>query len=193
MCGPAFLMFAATIAALVLLVLVTFSTPFIQQFYFLHTNIIGGVKFGVFGFCLELQNICTSKELGYQFEERITRPFTTVLILYPIAAVLSLLGILVLLPIACSRRDHGYPFVLFAFLSAFAFLAAAGGFGVTMYVFTTAMRDLHAQGYSASYGPSIWIALAATAVLLIVALNAGCGTCIGGRFGRQARHMVYTY
>ena len=35
--------------------------------------------------------------------------------------------------------------------------------------------------------------LAAAGVLLLVALNAGCGTCMGGRFGRQARHLAYTY
>ncbi|KAI0649032.1 hypothetical protein C8Q79DRAFT_924404 [Trametes meyenii] len=193
MCSPAFLMFLATVVALTLLVLVTFSTPFTQIFYFLHSDINGGVKFGVFGFCLELRDFCTPKELGYQFDPQVIKPLTTALVLYPVAAGLTLLGAVVLIPVMFSRRDHGYPFVLFAFFSTFAFLAAAGAFAVTMYLFTVAIHRFHALGFSASYGPSIWIALAAIALLLVVALNAGCGTCPGGRFGRQARHLAYTY
>ena len=80
MCGPALLMFMATVAALVLLcvlktscyswtkltvpsrrVLVTFSTPFIQQLYLLRSDAAGGVRFGVVGFCLELTGICTKQ------------------------------------------------------------------------------------------------------------------------------------
>ncbi|KAI0636020.1 actin cortical patch SUR7/pH-response regulator pali [Trametes polyzona] len=193
MCSPVFLMFMATTAALVLLVLVTISTPLVQAFYFLSTDIAGGIKFGVFGFCNELTGTCTDKELGYHFEPQLVNPLTTVLVLYPIAAGLTLLGALTLIPVACSRRDRGFPFVLFALLSTLAFLACAGAFGVTMYLFTVARNRFHAQGFSASYGPSIWIALSATVLTLVIALNAGCGTCMSGRLGRQARHLAYTY
>ena len=102
--------------------------------------------------------------------------------------------------------------MMFALFSTLAFLASAGAFAVTMYLFTTVMHRFHVEGFSASYGPSvsryntavdsavdsqnicqIWIALAATALSLIIALNSGCGTCLGGRFGRQPRHLAYTY
>ncbi|KAH9847660.1 hypothetical protein C2E23DRAFT_871649 [Lenzites betulinus] len=193
MCGPAFLMFMATLAAIVLLAVVTFSTPFIRGLYFLRSDFAGGTTFGVLGFCNDLTGTCTGKQLGYHHEPQLINPLTTVLVLYPVAAGLALLGLLTLIPVAFSRRDRGLPFVLFALLSTFAFLAAAGAFGVTMYLFTVARDRFHAEGFSASYGPSVWIALSATAVMLIIALNAGCGTCIGGRLGRQARHLVYTY
>lgn len=71
------------------------------------------------------------------------------------AAGLTLLGALILIPAIFSRRDRGYPYVLFALLSTFAFLACAGGFGVTMYLFTVARDRFHAEGFSASYGPSV--------------------------------------
>ncbi|KAI9000427.1 hypothetical protein BD414DRAFT_525974 [Trametes punicea] len=193
MCSPAFLLFMVTVADLALLVLVTFSAPFIQAFYFLRTNIDGGIKFGLFGFCQELAGTCTGKELGYQFQPQLVDRLTTVLVLYPVAAGLSLLGAVTLIPLMLYPRDGGFLFVLFAFMSTFAFLAAAGAFAATMYLFTVAMHRLHEEGFSASYGPSIWIALAATALSLMIALNAGCGTCLGGRFGRQPRHIPYTY
>ncbi|KAI0325294.1 pali-domain-containing protein [Cubamyces sp. BRFM 1775] len=193
MCSPAFLMFMATAAQLALLVLVTFSTPFIKALYFLRTDSEGGVRFGLLGFCFDLLGICTPKEIGYKHEPEIVDRLSTVLVLYPVAAGLTLLGLLTLLPLMCHRRDGGFLFVMFALFSTLAFFAAAGAFAVTMYLFTTVMHRFHAEGYSASYGPSIWIALAATALSLMIALNSGCGTCLGGRFGRQPRHLAYTY
>ncbi len=79
----------------------TFSTPFIQAFYFLRTDFAGGIKFGLLGFCNDLTGTCTAKafvlsiyrslriltlciRLGYQHEPQITKPLTTVLVLYPI-------------------------------------------------------------------------------------------------------------
>ena len=40
-------------------VLVTFSTPFIQQLYFLRSSAEGGIQYGVLGFCRELTDTCT--------------------------------------------------------------------------------------------------------------------------------------
>ena len=40
-------------------VLVTFSTPFIQAFYFLRSSAEGGIRYGVLGFCRELTETCT--------------------------------------------------------------------------------------------------------------------------------------
>ncbi|EJF64876.1 hypothetical protein BD309DRAFT_955581 [Dichomitus squalens] len=194
MCGPALLMFMATVAALVLLVLVIFSTPFIQQFYFLRSEAAGGIRFGVVGFCLELTGICT-KQIGYNLDDILIKPLPMLLVLYPVAAGLTLLGAFTLLPIFFSHHRHPprWPYILFALVSTLAFLAAAAALAVSVYLFTKVRDHFHAQHVEAAYGPSIWMAVAATAVLLVVALNAGCGTCLGGRFGRQARHHVYTY
>ncbi|KAM5531795.1 hypothetical protein V8D89_014565 [Ganoderma adspersum] len=194
MCGPALLMFMATIAALVLLVLVTFSTPFIQQFYFLRSSAEGGIRYGVLGFCRELTETCT-RQLGYQVNPPVVEPLPMLLILYPVAAGLSLLGAIALLPIFLSHRRHPprWPYVLFALISTLAFLASAAALGVALYLFTITRDRFHAQQIEAAYGPSVWLSVAATAVLLVVALNAGCGTCVGGRFGRQPRHLHYTY
>ncbi|KAI0367953.1 hypothetical protein BV20DRAFT_1023327 [Pilatotrama ljubarskyi] len=193
MCSPAFLMFVANVAALTLLVLVTFSTPFIQALYFLESSVSGGVKFGLFGFCFELTETCIPKELGYHHNPELMAPLTTVLVLYPVAAGLTLLGAIVLIPLMYIRRDRSALYALYALVSTFAFFAAVAAFAITMYLFTVAMHRFQGEGFTASYGPSIWIALAATALLLAIAINAGCATCVGGRFGRQPRHLAYTY
>ncbi|RPD60168.1 hypothetical protein L226DRAFT_508472 [Lentinus tigrinus ALCF2SS1-7] len=193
MCGPTFLMFLATIAALVLLVLVIFSQPFIHVFYFLSTSAEGGLQFGVLGFCNVSTGVCSQKKFGYEFLPELLNPLPIVLVLYPVAAGLALLGAVSLLPLFYSRRPPRWPYVVFGMLSMLAFLAAAAAFGITMWLFTVARDRFRAEGFTADYGPSTWMALAAAAVLLLVAMNAGCGTCMGGRFGRQARHLAYTY
>ncbi|KAJ8488221.1 hypothetical protein ONZ51_g3703 [Trametes cubensis] len=128
--------------------------------------------------------------IGYKHEPEMVDRLTTVLVLYPVAAGLTLLGLLTLIPLMCYRREGGFLFVMFALFSTLAFLASAGAFAVTMYLFTTVMHRFHVEGFSASYGPSIWIALAATALSLIIALNSGCGTCLGGRHQRPPRGGV---
>ncbi|PIL35488.1 hypothetical protein GSI_02216 [Ganoderma sinense ZZ0214-1] len=167
-------MFMATVAALVLLyvlqpvqmasqnlttrsirVLVTFSTPFIQQFYFLRSSAEGGIRYGAW---------IPSQPAGGQTS-----------------------------PNAANTLSCRWPYVLFALISTLAFLASAAALGVALYLFTVTRDRFHAQQIEAAYGPSLWLSVAATAVLLVVALNAGCGTCVGGRFGRQPRHLHYTY
>ncbi|KAI0787568.1 hypothetical protein C8Q74DRAFT_1366422 [Fomes fomentarius] len=198
MLGPTFLMLSATLAALVLLVLITFSVPFVPIFYFLHSPASGGVKFGVLGFCAGLDGggTCAPKQatFGYEYGPQIMQPLPKILILFPAAAGLTLLGLLTLLPLLFSRRrDPRWPYVAFGLLSMLAFLASAAGLGLSLWLFIGAKRRFQAEGFDADYGPSLWMSVAATAVLMLVAMNAGCGTCMGGRFGRQARHLAYTY
>ncbi|KAI0707273.1 hypothetical protein C8Q76DRAFT_748546 [Earliella scabrosa] len=193
--GPTFFMFMATVAAFVLLVLVTFSVPFIPVFYFLHTSAGGGVDFGVLGFCGGPSEGCSPRQaaFGYDYGPELMQPLPMTLILYPVAAGLSLLSLLVLLPLFFSRHPPRWPYAFFGLLTMFAFLAAATGLGLALWLFIGATDRFQAEGFDASYGPSLWMSVAATAVLLLVAMNAGCGTCMGGRFGRQARHLPYTY
>ncbi|KAI0749640.1 hypothetical protein C8Q80DRAFT_636792 [Daedaleopsis nitida] len=194
MVGPTFVMLVATLACFVLLVLVTFSVPFIPVLKFLHSSASGGVDFGVLGFC-DASSACKPNQamFGYRYDPELLNPLPKTLILFPVGAGLTLLSALVLLPLLFSRRQPRWPYVAFGLLTTFAFIATAAGFGLSMWLFTVAKRRFEGEGFDASYGPSTWMALAATALLLLVALNAGCGTCAGGRFGRQARHVAYTY
>ncbi|OBZ66230.1 hypothetical protein A0H81_13729 [Grifola frondosa] len=182
----AVLMFLGTLAACVLLVLVTFSVPFISIFYFLKTSAAGTVTFGIWGFCVDITGVCTQKKLEYSFDPQIMKSLTTALVLYPVAAGLTLFGLLSLTPLL-------YPYPLFALLSILAFLTSLAAFAVMMFLFTTAKNRFHAEGFTATYGPAVWMSLAATAVLLLLAVNVGCGTFCGGRFGRQAPHLAYSY
>lgn len=42
-------------------ILITFSVPFISNFYFLRSSVNGGVDFGVWGFCSTSTDVCSKK------------------------------------------------------------------------------------------------------------------------------------
>ncbi|OCH84328.1 hypothetical protein OBBRIDRAFT_764430 [Obba rivulosa] len=193
MCDAAIPMYLATLGALVLLVLITFSEPFISAFYFLATDAAGGVRFGLLGYCLEAAGTCTPKKLGYSFDPQLIGSLTTPLILFPISAVFTLISLFLLFFIVCCHTWRRFPHPLFCFVSLLAFLTSLAGLAIALFLFITALVRFHRDGSSANLGPSIWMAIGATVLLFCVTLNAGCATCLGGRFGRQSRRHAYNY
>lgn len=130
------------------------------------------------------------------------------------AAGLALVSQFLLFIIVCAHSWRRYPHPIFCFVSLLAFLTALAGFAIALFLFITGLTRFHDDGFSASLGPSVrdhyscpsilshltasgcvqlWMALGAVILLFGVALNAGCGTCLGGRFGRQSRRIPYTY
>lgn len=65
--------FVVTLAATILLAIVSFSVPFIKSVFFLKASINqggvnGSIVFGTLGYCLELSNgtLCSKASVGYQ-------------------------------------------------------------------------------------------------------------------------------
>ena len=65
--------FLVTLAAAVLLAIVSFSVPYFKSIYFLKASlsdqgINGSITFGTLGYCLELANgtTCTKPKVGYE-------------------------------------------------------------------------------------------------------------------------------
>jgi len=190
MYNHALLMLLGTLGSLILLVLVTVSTPLIHIFYFLQTSADGGVKFGILGYCAES---CSALQLGYTYGTQIKQPLSYIFVLFPVAAGLSLITAIFLIPLLCFPRTRRFPHPLFCLISFLAAAAAVAAFVVTVYVAAVAMSSFQKEGYTADLGPVIWMSLAPAAVLVLVALNAGCGTCLGGKFGRQSSYSDYAY
>ncbi|KAI0071965.1 hypothetical protein K474DRAFT_479639 [Panus rudis PR-1116 ss-1] len=199
MMNPAVPVFFLTLVATVLLMLVTFSAPFVSEFTFLHADTAGGVGYGVWGWCIDTGNICSGKQFGYGFAPYVDPIFTKLHILYPIAAGLSLLALFSLIPVLCSRYPYRalYPFPAFSLLTLLAWLASFIGFWVSVASWVIVMKRFERDGITSSIAksPMIWLALVATLLLMFVALNAGCGMMCRTRHGYQRRysHYVYTY
>ena len=84
--------------------LTTFSVPLLSTFYFLHSTEANGVRFGMYGWCLDDYEICSSVKqvnwtcitpsiahrtvnyrLGYTWEPQLAVPISSALVLYPIS------------------------------------------------------------------------------------------------------------
>lgn len=193
MCGQAFLSFLMLLSACALFALAIFSTPFINEIYFLRSNLWDGVRFGVLGWCIDASGTCSSKEFGYHFDPYLTQILTMLHVFYPITAGLALITALTLIPIMFSRHRHLYPFPLFSILTFLTLLVGIATLAISLAAWITAMGKFHQAGFSGKLGPAIWMTIAAVVVLLLVAINAECGMICRGHPGRRRSHIIYTY
>ncbi|KZT01526.1 uncharacterized protein LAESUDRAFT_625901, partial [Laetiporus sulphureus 93-53] len=172
----AFPMFLGTFSAFILLVLVSVSAPLVHSFYYLRTSADDGVRFGVWGYCGNSGN-CTAPQLGYTYGSEISESTSKALILYPVAAAISLFSMMTVAPLMCNPRRDRYPHPLFCVLSFAASALSIAAFVISVYLASTATTFFASQGHSSSFGPTIWMSLVAAVLLLFVAFHAGCGTC----------------
>ncbi|KAF9466629.1 hypothetical protein BDZ94DRAFT_186544 [Collybia nuda] len=165
---PIILLFAATMGAFLLLALTTFSMP-LSSLYFLYSSQAGGVRFGLWGWCIDEDGTCLGPlELGYTWEPQITARITSALVFYPISAILALLSLISFIPVSYHRSSRNekvsFLFVLSSLLSSFlAFVFMIG-------ISNVAKKRFKKRGFDASFGPLIWLSLVATLILLVVTL-----------------------
>jgi len=164
-----FYVFATGIAAFILMMLTTFSVP-ISSLYFLYTSEALGVRFGMWGWCLDEGGICSGPlQLGYTWEPQLSNAITIALVFYPITAVSIILTMISLIPVANARSARtDRVFLIFAWIS-FASSIIAFSFMISMW--SIAKYRFEQRGFSASYGPLPWLSLTATLLLLAVALS----------------------
>ncbi|KAF8150023.1 hypothetical protein B0H34DRAFT_666564 [Crassisporium funariophilum] len=168
--NPVFYVFLGTFIAFIFMVLITFSAPIIPRLYFLHTTQAGGVRFGLWGWCLDEDKMCLSPlQLGYTWEPQIANPITKALAFYPLTVVLTSLTMISLVPVQCARSARSDRiFFVFAWISfASSFLAFCFMIGM----WAVAKSRFEKRGFAANYGPLPWISLVGSLLLLAVALS----------------------
>ncbi|KAL5486217.1 hypothetical protein ACEPAI_7262 [Sanghuangporus weigelae] len=187
-----FFIFFLTFAALVLLTLISVSTPIIKQLYFLHSSMAGGVRFGEWGWCLDNGTQCSPRGLGIDWEPDLIPWLTKALVVYPIAAGFTLLTVVSAIPPLCSPYRHRlFPTPAFTCLAFISFIATTAALVFTLILFITGLRRFHDQGFEAELGPNVWMSVGATAALAIVTMSSGCGCAGRGRFSRASPYLAY--
>ncbi|EJD07023.1 uncharacterized protein FOMMEDRAFT_17457 [Fomitiporia mediterranea MF3/22] len=186
------LIFFLTFAALVLLTLISVSTPVVKPLYFLHTAQAGGVRFGEWGWCLDDGSSCSERALGIDWSPELTPWLTKAIVVYPIAAGITFIALVSFIPPLCSyRRERMFPSPAFTCLALVSFIASLVALVFALILFVTALRRFHALGFEASLGPNIWMSIGATAALAIVTMGSGCGCAGRGRFSRASPYLAY--
>jgi len=167
--NPVFYVFATGIAAFVLMVLTICSVP-ISSLYFLYTSEALGVRFVMWGWCLDEDGTCSGPgQLGYTWEPQLSNTITKALVFYPITAVFIFLTMISLIPVAYARNARAdRVFVVLAWIS---FASSIFAFSFMIGMWSIAKYRFEKRGFSASYGPLPWLSLTATLLLLAVALS----------------------
>jgi len=183
--------FVTTVAGLILLVLINVSVPYVSTFYFLHSTIANGVRFGLFGWCLDDQSFCEGPLLGWTWDPNAIPWLTKSLVLYPIATVFTFFAAVSIIPQFCYKGYRHFPSPFFSIFIMLSFVAIFLAFIFTIALFVVARDRFHKQGFEATYGPSFWMALVATLVIMLLAMNTGCGSMCRGKLGRASENVAY--
>ncbi|KAF5327305.1 hypothetical protein D9619_004486 [Psilocybe cf. subviscida] len=166
--NPAFYILLASLTAFILLLCTTFSTPLGSTFYFLRTSQASGVKFGMWGWCLDDGTVCSASSFGYTWQPEISVPITKALVFYPISVVFSFFTIVAILPVLFSRSAQGDR--VFLFLSWMTFALSSIAFFFMIGVYGVAKSRFEKRGFSANYGNLPWMSLSASLLMLITSV-----------------------
>ncbi|KAF5346325.1 hypothetical protein D9758_011510 [Tetrapyrgos nigripes] len=214
--GPATPGFLATLAACVLLGIVSFCVPYFKSVFFLKAGFQangqnGTITFGTLGFCLELGNgtTCSKPQVGYQLDinhlvgdnnpniqipQIAVRWLTYALVLHIIAFCLALLSaVFGLLAHVCELIGACFSTCISGFTSTITLLA----FAFDIALFTAAKSRInHVDSGSATTGNAMWLTLAAFLLLLFTGCFYAFGSCCissGGSSPRRKKRQDMEY
>ncbi|KAF5391715.1 hypothetical protein D9757_001663 [Collybiopsis confluens] len=185
--GPAIPGLLCVFAAMVLLIFVSVSAPTWEKISFL--NVGNGPQqthYGVLGFTGSQTHIgydFNPAELGFdstKLNTNIIHNLTMTLILYPIAAGLSGLGVLFGI---CGAAYHRSGTILMLLTTTLALLVTLVVWVLEMALFGIARKRFRDQGIAAEFGNANWLGLGALVALMLGVLASCCG--VFGRYRRR--------
>ncbi|KAK7448784.1 hypothetical protein VKT23_013515 [Stygiomarasmius scandens] len=195
--GPATPGFLSTLAATVLLGIVSFCVPYFKSVFFLKAGFQangqeGTITFGTLGFCLEFADgtTCSKPQVGYQLDinqlvgdnnpqiqipQVAVRWLTYALVLHIVAFVLALLSTAFgILAHVCEVIGACFSTCVSGFSSTVALLA----FAFDIALFSAAKSRInHVDSGSATTGNAMWLTLAAFLLLLFTGCFYAFGSC----------------
>ncbi|CAE6520624.1 unnamed protein product [Rhizoctonia solani] len=223
MLGVGFIVPFLVFAGFLLLLLVSLSIPIIKtisilnlaanlQAGFANTGVSGGVKFGLWGYCVSeisasvigvsqtRPGYCSRTRLGYDIDSQllqslgldnldnlISRGLTLVLVLHPIACGLAFLALLFALMLLC--RPARLASAMALVFSVLAAILATIAFAIDVALTTIAknkVSDATDGNLKVTYGAVPWMTLGAMVALWAATVGACCGIFVGGRRRREA-------
>ncbi|CAE6414300.1 unnamed protein product [Rhizoctonia solani] len=223
MLGVGFIVPFLVFAGFLLLLLVSLSIPIIKTISvlniaanlragFTNSGISGGVKFGLWGYCVSeisasviginrsQPGYCSRTRLGYDIDNQLlellgldnlndilSRGLTLVLVLHPIACGLAFLALLFALMLLC--RPVRLASAMALVFSVLAAIVATVAFAIDVALTTIAKNkvgDATDGNLKVTYGAVPWMTLGAMVALWAATVGACCGIFVGGRRRREA-------
>ncbi|EJU05059.1 hypothetical protein DACRYDRAFT_20607 [Dacryopinax primogenitus] len=157
------------IVAFIFLLLCSISVPVVHSLYFMSSDISGGSRYGMWGWCDYDLGYCWGNYLYWGFDPFFVVWMTRVLVFYPISCILTFLTILALIP--ASARSEGHeprPLAIYPALAGLTCLCTIVAWCFSMAMFAIARDRLRADGFSADFGACMWLGLIAMLCMIVV-------------------------
>nr|VWO96725.1 Rim9 protein [Ganoderma boninense] len=206
--------FLVTLAATILLAVVSFNVPIIKSIYFLKATITesdqtGIITLGTLGYCLDLNGnqTCSKPAVGYkidinalldnttkiQIPEVLVKWITYALVLHIVALILA--GISAVFGLLAHVREMSMAYCSTC-VSGFSAAVALVAFIFDVVLFFLTRTRVNDSGGHAEIGTALWLTLAAWVLLFFAGCFYGLGRCCIRRrprgFDREARPNVDT-
>ncbi|KAF9506990.1 hypothetical protein BS47DRAFT_361760 [Hydnum rufescens UP504] len=199
--------FLTTLAATILLIVVSFCVPYFKSIYFLKASLAtsgvsGSITLGTLGYCFELSGntTCSKPRVGYEFDPNALLGNDT-RIQIPQVVVKWLTYALVLHLVAMGLAAISACFGLLAHvreMSMSCFSSCISGFAAVIallafifdiaFFFVVKSRINHVQGGRATIGNAIWLTLAAWILLFFSGWVFALGRCCISNRSRKGKH-----
>ncbi|KAI9638279.1 uncharacterized protein MKK02DRAFT_42669 [Dioszegia hungarica] len=166
------IIFVLSFAAFILVILTTFSTPFIQGISFLDVYTSSGLtRFGSFGWCNP--GYCLPNLVSYEYAPQVNASLTGAMVLWPIAIIFTFFTLIAIIPLLFVHNSAALRYVgnsmFFKFSANLSAIITLVAWVMTIYGWSIAKRTFEAGGVGAVYGAATWLGLTAMLCMLIVA------------------------
>jgi len=172
--GPhTIILFTLTFAALVLVLLVTFSSPFISSINFINLpSASGSTTFGSFGWCAP--GYCLPSKVGYEYGTQVNKSLTGAMLLWAISVIFTFFTLLSVLPLLFVHESRALRFVgnrvFFMYASELALLFVVASWVLSIYGWHIALRAFQEAGTKVHLGSANWLGLTAAFCMIIVGI-----------------------
>ncbi|KAK8869816.1 hypothetical protein IAR55_000384 [Kwoniella newhampshirensis] len=164
-------LFTLTFAALVLVILITFSSPFISSINFLRLPAAAGdTTFGSFGWCAP--GFCLPSQVSYEYGTQVNKALSGAMMLWAIAFIFLFLTTLSILPLLFVHESRALRTVgnrtFFIVAMTLATALTVHAWTLSIFGWSIAHRSFELANVEAKLGSAIWMGLTAALCMIIV-------------------------
>ncbi|WVQ71694.1 hypothetical protein IAR50_001235 [Cryptococcus sp. DSM 104548] len=164
-------LFLLVLTSLVLIILCTFSSPFISGISWLRNpSSTGDTTFGSFGWCSP--DYCLPNRVAYEYGQQVNKALTGGMMLWPIAIIFTFLTWLAVIPLLFVHDNKALRTVgnriFFVIMMSIATLVTLIAWLLSIYGWSVAHRAFEIAGLETHTGSAMWLGLTAAICMLIV-------------------------
>ncbi|OCF35445.1 hypothetical protein I317_04961 [Kwoniella heveanensis CBS 569] len=165
------ILFTLAFAALILVILITFSSPFISSINFLRLpSASGDTTFGSFGWCSP--DFCLPNQVAYEFGTQVNKALTGGMMLWAISIIFTFFTVLAILPLLFVHESKALRTVgnriFFVYTMGLATLLVLVAWLYSIYGWSIAHRAFEVADVEVKLGSAIWMGLVAALCMLII-------------------------